>query len=199
MSRLSDLNAEKNILCAMLQDNKIIFYVLEEISPVDFQHPAYKNIFIAAMVLLGDKNPFSQKDLADYLQQNSDTETLKVAEQLVGTAPELFSHDNVMSYCSKLRECSKLRKLRAVAQEMLRQLDEGEEGFNVLNDSMLGKILDLSENGLKPKFQPIPDRQDCFRLLHENITSTSEICMSILRAKAEFGDKLSIVFENVKR
>ncbi|MBF0274087.1 MAG: replicative DNA helicase [Nitrospinae bacterium] len=132
----SDLEAEKNILSAILLDNDAILNAMDIIKPDDFYSRANHNIFACMLSLFEKSTETDILTLANELKNNSLYEASGGKEYLESLCVLVPSSAAVGAYCHMVRRKSVLRQLIKASTHILENCyDESKEVSEVLDQA----------------------------------------------------------------
>ena len=141
-----NLDAERYILGAVLQDNAALAIIAKQISSVEFSYTGHQVIF-RHMLRMGDAGaPIEIVTLVDSLTEERVLETAGGAAYIASLASGLLKVSNVEHYCKIVREKEQLRSIIRHADDWQRQAwDREANSTEILSD--LSEFVKMSGNG----------------------------------------------------
>jgi replicative DNA helicase len=141
-----NLEAEQNLLGALLIDDKAIIRVLEIIKPDSFYKQSHKDIFSAMLSLYKEEKPIDIISVSDFLLDKDRLEIIGGRQYVNDLAFSVFSSANIEYYSEIVHKNSILRSLVKLGAEIQELSYESKDTENVLNfaSSSIGNIMNTS-------------------------------------------------------
>lgn len=162
------VDAEKEILGAMLISPDAVPKAVELLTPEKFYQPVHQRIFEAMVELFNDNNPIDTTTVYDQMKRHdkfhpSDSLDLVEISGAVSTGANVEFHARIVL------EKYVLRSLISNSSEIMgRAQSESEDAFDLLDEAQ-GKILALLETGKRGKFVGMRN------LVHDTVTTLQNL------------------------
>lgn len=163
-----NIEAEENIISAILLDNDVLHDVVDIVAPDDFYKSAHQKIFNAITELYSKNEPVDLITLTNILKERGKLEEIGGATYIAGIVDTVPLAVNAQYYAKIVHDKACLRRLIEKTNEISKRCyeDRGEV------DEVIGfaeqSIFEIAENKIRPSFFPIS------RLVDENITTLEE-------------------------
>jgi replicative DNA helicase len=163
------LDAEEEILSAILTDNEILLDILEILSPDDFYKTAHAKIFSAITALFSKNEPVDLVTLANILKEQNQLEDIGGAtylSNLVNTVPPSV---NAEHWAKIIHDKACLRRLIEKANLIVKKCFEDRGNVDEVIDFAEQAVFEISENKINKSFYPINS------LIESNIDKLEEL------------------------
>ena len=163
-----NIEAEENIISAILLDNDVLHDVVEILAPVDFYKSSHQKIYDAITELYSKNEPVDLITLTNILKERGKLEEVGGATYIAGIVDTVPLAVNAQYYAKIVHDKACLRRLIEKANEISKRCyeDTGEV------DEVIGfaekVIFEIAENKIRPSFFPIR------KLVDNNITALEE-------------------------
>jgi replicative DNA helicase len=175
----SSLEAEREILGAMLLDNEAIPKVFEVLKPETFYDPKHKVIFSAIQSLYETNEPVDSVTLYEELQKQGNTEKAGGALYLSKLTQDVSSAANVDYHARIVLEKWVLRRLIQSSLEVTTSAFEAKEDVFDLLDSASQKMFDISQDitqgSVVSMKQAVKDAWERIESIHANSLGTVSV------------------------
>ncbi len=163
------LEAEEEILSAILTDNEILLDILEILSPDDFYKTVHAKIFTAITDLFSKNEPIDLVTLANILKEKNQLEEIGGATylgNLVNTVPPSV---NAGHWARIIHDKASLRRLIEKANLIVQRCFEDRGNVDEVLDFAEQSVFEISENKITKSFFPINS------LIESNIDKLEEL------------------------
>jgi len=151
------LEAEKNILGAILVNNKNLNVVLSIISPDDFYTEGNRKI-LEKIITLVDKNlPVDLLTITETLQRGGELDSVGGASYISSLMDGVPKSLNIEYHAQIVKEKALLRRLILSSAKIMTSSYEQKEDADQLLDEAQSAIIEVAEQRIKPGFVPVRD------------------------------------------
>ncbi len=162
-----NLEGEMSVLGGVLLENDALNRALEILRPEDFYRDAHRKIFEALIDLNQRTEPADLVTLTDALKRRGDLDAVGGGSYLSTLVDYVPTAANIVYYCNLVKQKSLLRRLGAVATDIVTRTFEGGDVDELL-DSAETAIFEIAENRTRPSYFPVKDiLKDTFRNIEQ--------------------------------
>lgn len=153
-----NLDAERQVLGAILIDKNAIYKIADIISPDDFYDPVHEKVFKGIMELYRKNNPIDIITLSGFFKERDELKNIGGSAFLSGLVENVATSSHIEHYASSVKEKKILRDLIGLSSFI------GEKAFSNVNgevedliDEIERKIVGLSQFSSLQRFIHIKD------------------------------------------
>ena len=150
-----NLEAERNLLGALLLDKDAVIKVADQIEPADFYQRSNGDIFESMLDLYESRQPIDVLSVANRLRDKKILDAIGGASYITELANDVVSSSNVLHYANIIHKKSTLRKLERASAEIAEYSFMEEEDVDLLLDKSEQRLFQISQKYLKQNFIPI--------------------------------------------
>ena len=148
-----NIEAEQDVLGAVLIESTVINQVLEILIPEDFYKEAHRKIFNSMIDLDRENKPIDLLTLFDHLKSNGNLlEEVGESSYLTYLTELVPTTENVNYYAKLVKEKSIIRKLVMAASDIAHRGNDENIDLDEFIDRAEQTILDIAQNKIKPSF-----------------------------------------------
>jgi replicative DNA helicase len=157
MSRIppNNLEAETNLLGALLLDKEAVTKVADLIRPEDFYKPQHGDIYEVMIDLYERREPIDILSVSSKLKDTKRLDQIGGTSTLTALAEGVVSASHVLHYAQIIQKKSTLRKLERAAAEIAEYSFLEDQDVDGLLDKSEQKLFQISQRYLKQNFVPI--------------------------------------------
>ncbi len=163
-----NLEAEENILSAILLDNDVLHDVTDILAPADFYKTSHKVIYDAILQLYSRNEPVDLVTLTNVLKERNKLEEAGGAVYIAGIVDTVPLAVNAQHYAKIIHDKACLRNLIGKAGEIARKCYEDRGEVDEIVGFAEKAVFEIAENKIRPSFFSIS------RLVDNNIAVLEE-------------------------
>jgi len=172
----SNLDAERSILGAILQDNHALNLAVEKLNSGDFLLDQHRRMFEGMVGLAEQRSAIDTVTLADFLKRRGELESVGGIPYIEAVQDGVPRLTNVEHYARIVKEKAVLRALIHVAQSVQQQAIEAEEDADEILDRAESLIFQLAEERVRSGFIGVKELvKESFERLHRILTEGRRI------------------------
>jgi replicative DNA helicase len=150
-----DLEAEKAVLSALMQENRAIHSVLTEVKPEDFYHPSHIELYRAMLALQDENQPVDVLTVADYLQTRKRLDAVGGHVFLAEIADFEATPAHAIQHAKIVRDKAIKRRLIAVAGDIMESAYEQTDDSQHLLDVAQAQVFELGQTESQETFRSL--------------------------------------------
>ncbi len=150
-----EMDAERAVLGAILQDGQALLKCMEILRPHYFYKDAHRTIFAACLALFEQNEPVDLVTVAHELSRSTGVEEVGGAAALAALVDSVPTAANVGYHARLIRDAALLREVISVATEIVRIGYAAEDDADAIVDAAEQKIFQISQELVGRSFFPL--------------------------------------------
>ncbi|MBL0700711.1 MAG: replicative DNA helicase [Desulfosarcina sp.] len=163
-----NIEAEENLISAILLDNDVLNDVVEVVAPDDFYRSSHKVIYEAITELYSKNEPVDLITLTNILKECGKLDEVGGATYIAGIVDTVPLAVNAQYYAKIIHDKACLRRLIEKANEISRRCYEDRGDVDEVIGFAEKSVFEIAENKIRPSFFSIS------RLVDDNIAALEE-------------------------
>jgi replicative DNA helicase len=152
-----NIEAEQNVLGAMLLDNECIIDVMQTVRPEEFYNPAHQEIYHAITTLYDQHQTVDLTMLVDELRRRSKLDEVGGVMTLANLEQNVLSTGAAPELAKIVSDKSKLRKLMSAAEQILADCSGEVREVEKQIDTAEHRVYQISQETQNASFTPVAD------------------------------------------
>ncbi len=150
-----NLEAEADLLGALLLDKEAIIKIADKINAEDFYNNNHGDIYSVMVSLYDERQPIDIISVTNKLKERKLLDQVGGASFVTGLAENVASSSHVLHYAEIIQKTATLRKLERAAAEIIEYSYMEDQAVDDLLDKAEQKLFNVSQKYLKQNFIPI--------------------------------------------
>ena len=150
-----NLEAEINLLGALLLDKEAVTKVADIVRPEDFYDGRHGDVFAVMLGLYDERQPIDVLSVTNSLKEKKLLEAVGGTSFITGLVDKVASSSHVAHYATIVQKAATLRKLEQAAAEIIEFSFMEDQPVDELLDKAEQKLFSVSQKYLRQNFIPI--------------------------------------------
>ena len=190
-----NIEAEQSIIGGVLIENSALNRVMEILTEEDFYRDSHRRIFQALVELSERNEPADLITLTNKLKSGKLLDDVGGSSYLTSLIDQVPTAANIEYYARIVREKSTLRKLIAVATQLITRSYGDSGDLEAFLDEAEQEIFKISEHKIKPSFYPMKDMvKESFKTI-ERLFERKELITGVASGFKDL-DRMTAGFQN---